>query len=173
MIINEYSVLIFGVTVTVLGFDTNDVAKYFPDAESVILKESHYFIGDGSEVAQTLIKATPVTCPFNATSGSTTIAAAHSFDPDPDPDPTLSIAEGSKVTCTRTDGNPVYVIQWRVHAQVSGAWILQSTTTGNSFEQIFPGSGTYRVSARSVSDGGQLRDVDGIFWNFYIDVVVS
>ncbi len=173
MIINEYSVLIFGVTVTALGFDTNDVAKYFPDAESVILKGSHYFIGDGSDTAQTLAKALPVACPFSATSGETTIDAEHSFDLDPDPEPILSISEGDTVTCTRSDGNPVYVIQWRVHAYVSGSWVLQSTTTGNSFTQVFPGAGTYRVSARSVSDGGQMRDVDGNFWNYYVDVVVT
>lgn len=141
MNINEYSVKIFGKTLTAVGFDIEDVAKCFPSAESIVRAGIHYFIGDGSTPAQSLTKATPVASAFTAISGSNT-GTSHADIPS---------------TADLTVTKPISVA-FNGPAGAS-AWIWEMTGYTTLYEQIasvrFEVAGTFVMKLTAAGDGGE------------------
>lgn len=141
MIIYEYTVKIFQVSIAVIAFDIEDVAKNYPGAEIITRTGSHFFIGDGSEVAQSLTKATPVASAFTGSSGSST-GTSHDEIP---------------VTADITIAKPASVAFTGPSSGSSFMWEMDGHTTlyGQSASVSFETAGTFVMKLTVASDGGQ------------------
>ena len=141
MNIYEYSVKVFNKTITAVGFDIEDIAKCYPSAESIIRSGIHYFIGDGSDTAQSLTKATPVASAFTAVAGLST-GTSHTTIPE---------------TTDLTVAKPVSVAFNGPATATAWIWEMAGYTT--LYDQIvtvrFETAGTYVMKLTAASDGGE------------------
>lgn len=167
MILNEYNVRIFNTTVTCVGTTADSVAKFFPDAESIELKGSHYFLGNGTSDAQSLTKSVVTGGYFIASCGEDSVNSGHSFDPEADP--TLSVSQGDTVDFGVFIIEPAidcYAYRWQANDSTDYQY-------GENISITFDNIGSYVIKCKVVADGGQPLDVDGDFWYFFVTIVVT
>ena len=141
MNINEYAIKIYNKIITAVGFNIDDIATCYPGAESITLSGTHSFIGDGTAVAQSLTKATPVTSSFTGASGSSS-GSSHDAIPG---------------TADFSVAKPVSVAF--VGPATASSWIWEVAGFTSLYDQSvtfrFENAGTYVIKLTCASDGGQ------------------
>lgn len=141
MNIYEYTIKVFNKTLTAVGFDIEDVAKCFPSAESIVRAGTHFFIGNGTDTAQTLTKATPIASVFTGT-GSSNTGTSHITEPTT---ADLTVAKPASVSFA----GPIAASAWIW--EMAGFTTLYDQTASVRFET----AGTFVMKLTAASDGGE------------------